>query len=168
MKKNDRIERLIESLTASPDGARPTAANDPAAHPCYLGYFECFQQQRYYEAHDVLEHLWLQVKAEKADGMANFYKALIQIAGAFVHLRQQYEQPEHRVHGRRLRPAARLLRLAVGYLEPFGPRCLRLDVAGVCALCERWATAVESHGFTINPWSPESAPNLQPLRLETF
>jgi hypothetical protein len=25
----------------------------------YLGYFACFNEQQYYEAHDVLEDLWL-------------------------------------------------------------------------------------------------------------
>ena len=81
-----------------------------------------FQRRRhageYYEAHDVLEHLWLGAEGEIRD----FYKALIQLAGAFVHMRHHHREPQHRVQGRRLRPAERLLRRSAQLLEPFAPR----------------------------------------------
>ena len=47
----------------------------------YLAYFECFNRQLYYEAHDVLEALWL---VDKHTPNGAFYKGLIQLAGAFV------------------------------------------------------------------------------------
>jgi hypothetical protein len=31
--------------------------------PHYTGYFELFNQRKFYEAHDVLEHIWLQGQA---------------------------------------------------------------------------------------------------------
>lgn len=136
--------------------------NDPALalHPCYQGYFTCFNEGRYYEAHDVLEHLWLR------DGPAGanyaFYKGLIQLAGAFVHLRKQFEHPTHAKHGRRLRPAVRLFELARANLAAYAPRHLDLDVSAARDLCARQAAGIIASGFAKNPWSPESVPRLSP------
>ncbi len=145
MKKGERIQKYVESLNT---GSRH--------HPCYEGYFVCFNEQRYYEAHDVLEHLWLGER-----GPANrFFKGLIQLAGAFVHLQKQYLHPEHSTHGRRLHPAWRLFKLARTNLEPFVPTFLDLDVQSVLDLCSRNMVAIEGAEFTRNPWSPDSAPTL--------
>ena len=125
---------------------------------CYQGYFRCFNAGDYYEAHDVLEHLWLK-DGPAAENYA-FYKGLIQVAGAFVHLRKQFEHPAHAKHGRRLRPAARLFELARNNLAPYGPRHLALDVAALRTLCAEQVQAIEATDFVINPWSPETAPRL--------
>ena len=145
MKKGERIQAYIESLKT---GSRH--------HPCYEGYFVCFNEQRYYEAHDVLEHLWLGER-----GSANqFFKGLIQLAGAFVHLQKQYRRPEHSTDGRRLHPAWRLFKLARTNLEPFVPTFLDLDVQSVLDLFSRNMVAIEGAEFTRNPWSPDAAPTL--------
>ena len=47
----------------------------------YMAYFHFFNRQEFYEAHDVLESLWLTQRKGANNG---FYKALIQLAGAFV------------------------------------------------------------------------------------
>src|SRR5882757_6923511 len=112
-KKADRIEAYVTSL-----GMEGTAFD-----PCYLGYFACFNSQEYYEAHDVLEHLWLQ---GRDDGNYAFYKGLIQLAGAFVHLKKQRARPGHPKDGRRLHPAVRLFALAEKNLTPYGPAHLGL------------------------------------------
>ncbi len=133
---------------------------DPASayDPCYQGYFRCFNAGRYYEAHDVLEHLWLQGGRDDPDHA--FYKGLIQLAGAFVHLRKQQEHPTHAKHGRRLRPAARLFALAAANLAAYGPRHLGLDVDAVCALCaERTADLIRAN-YEQNPWSPDGLPKI--------
>ena len=107
-------------------------------HPCYTGWFTCFNAGDYYEAHDVLEHLWL-----KTDGPDHaFYKGLIQLAGAFVHFKKQRLRPEHPKDGARLAPAGRLLALARQNIAPYGPVHLRLDVEGVCRLCDSFLVAV--------------------------
>ena len=111
MKKHDRMTAFVASLDTDPA---------LAANPCYQGYFRCFNDGLYYEAHDVLEHLWLGNGRDDANHA--FYKGLIQVAGAFVHLRKQYEHPAHAKHGRRLRPAVRLFALAQANLTPYGPR----------------------------------------------
>ncbi len=125
-------------------------------HFCYLGYFVCFNRGDYYEAHDVLEHLWL----SERDGAGVFHKGLIQLAGAFVHMRKQFLRPGHPTDGRRLAPAYRLLGLAARNLEPFGPEFWELDVAGLCRLGSQYRGALKRGGFQANPWSPNHLPRL--------
>ena len=132
--------------------------------PFYLAYFECFNKGLYYEAHDVLEQLWLRER-EKVGENGNFFKGLIQLAGAFVHLRKQYERPWHAKDGRRMLPAARLFRLALGNLEPFAHEGAQgihwaLDVEQVCHFCKSSLAALEEGGFTRNPWTPERLPQI--------
>ncbi|MBA2623030.1 MAG: DUF309 domain-containing protein [Chthoniobacterales bacterium] len=156
MTKGERISRFVAELAGAPveeDGA------EIAHHPCYTGFFRCWNEQRYYEAHDVLEHLWLKTTS----GDANYFKGLIQAAGAFVHLQKQFEHPAHRVHGRRLGPAVRLFRLAEKNLTPYAPVRYGFDVAGLLALIQGKAGAIEQSEFTRNPWSPENAPQLSLL-----
>lgn len=125
-KKSEKIAALIESCRGQ----------DLPAH--YLGYFECFNRQMFYEAHDVLEELWL---AEgKAGANYGFYKGLIQFAGAFVHLQKD-----------RLRPAAALFKLSRSYLEKYPSPHQRLDVANVLSLSAHWVGLLEQTDFTDNP-----------------
>lgn len=147
MKKAEKIQELLGAL----------AETGPAAlDPCYTGYFQCFNAQRYYEAHDVLEHLWLQTR----DGNHAFYKGLIQLAGGFVHLQKQYLRPDHPKDGRRTRPAARLFGIAARNLAPFRPLHLHLDVDLAWQLCTRTAAEIVRQDFRVNPWSPAHAPHL--------
>jgi predicted metal-dependent hydrolase len=149
MNKHDRLEEFIASLNTNKTGV----------HPCFAGYLLCFNRQDYYEAHDVLEHLWLSDRTADAD----FYKGLIQFAGAFVHLKKHHERPQHPKDGRRLGPAVRLFQLAIQNLGTYPRRHLRLDVSAIIALAEGFIHAIESTGYTVNPWSPEAAPSLELL-----
>ena len=146
-KKHQRMEAFVRDLDANPGSAYDS---------CYQGYFACFNDRRYYEAHDVLEHLWLQGTTENH----SFFKGLIQLAGAFVHLKLQRENPDHPKHGRRLHPAARLFRLAETNLSGYRPHHMGLDVTNVCSLCERTAQEIVAGNFVFNPWTPETAPQL--------
>ena len=145
MKKADRIEAYIKSL-----------GTGTTHDPYYEGYIVCFNEQQYYEAHDVLEHLWL----GSAGPPCQFFKGLIQLAGAFVHLQKQYQRPEHLTDGKRLHPAWRLFRLAHKNLEPFSPSYLDLDVRSVLALCSENIVQLEKARFQFNPWNPSTAPAL--------
>ena len=147
MKKSERMETLVAEVTREGSGGWP---------PCYAAYFTLFNAGEYYEAHDVLEHLWLRC----TDANYGFYKGLIQLAGAYVHLQKQFQRPDHPKDGRRQRPAVRLFRLALANLAPFAPRHLGLEVAEVCALAERDAAAIEASDFALNPWAPTRAPRL--------
>ncbi len=153
MTKGERISRFVEELAGEP---AESEAIDVAHHPCYRGFFQCWNDQRYYEAHDVLEHLWLKTTS----GDADYFKGLIQAAGAFVHLQKHFEHPTHPKHGRRLGPAVRLFRLAEKNLTPYGPLRYGFDVAGLLGLLQENAEAIARSEFTRNPWSPASAPIL--------
>lgn len=134
-RKSAKIAALIEQCRG----------HDLPAH--YLGYFECFNQQMFYEAHDVLEELWL----AEGKGGANygFYKGLIQFAGAFVHLQKN-----------RLRPAAALFRLSQSYLHQYPERHQGLNVKNLIAHADTWMLDLERGGFESNPMLQKAPPAL--------
>ncbi|HSI82712.1 MAG TPA: DUF309 domain-containing protein, partial [Candidatus Methylacidiphilales bacterium] len=117
--------------------------------PHYPGYFACFNVNLYYEAHDVLEELWL---AEKPAPNSDYYKGLIQFAGAFVHLQKQ-----------RLNPSFRLFHLALANFQKYPEIHLSFDLANAKRLCLQYIERLENSGFTENPYTPESAPRLSLL-----
>jgi hypothetical protein len=153
MSKGERISQLVGQLLGQDVDL---AGGETAQHPFYLAYFQCWNEQRYYEAHDVLEQLWLKTNSPDAD----FFKGLIQAAGAFVHLQKNFEQPTHPKHGGRLRPAVRLFELAEKNLAPFASRHHALDVAAVLDLLRSTREKIVTSDYKTNPWSPENAPKL--------
>ena len=155
MNKGERISRFVAEL-----GSREVdlTHTDVAKHPFYRAFFLCWNEQRYYEAHDVLEQLWLK---ETNSRDADFFKGLIQAAGAFVHLQKRFEHPSHAKHGRRLPPAVRLFELAEKNLLIFAPRHHGLDVAALCHLLRAYADKIVASEYKANPWSPENAPKLE-------
>ena len=164
MNKGERISRFVRELegedvdAGAVAGPAEAALSGPIAdHPFYRAFFRCWNEQRYYEAHDVLEQLWLNTNTVDD----NFFKGLIQAAGAFVHLQKNFEHPTHAKHSRRLPPAARLFRLAEKNLSIFAPRHHELDVAGLCQLLRTHADRIVASDYKTNPWSPESAPRLE-------
>jgi predicted metal-dependent hydrolase len=140
----DSVSRKSAKIAAIIEGCRGGTHD---AH--YLGYFECFNKGLYYEAHDVLEELWL---ADRKGPTGNFYKGLIQLAGAFVLMQK------HSVVQPRLQPAARLLRLAHANLEPYRDVFQELSVAEVLALVQRWLDRLDT--ADANPLSTAPAPRL--------
>lgn len=79
----------------------------------YVGFFERFNRQEYFEAHEVLEGLWLETTGERKD----FYKGLIQTAVALLKLKQGKTDPAVRLAGR-----------ALSHLENYLPEYEGLDV----------------------------------------
>jgi len=157
MSKGERISRFVESLAADEP---VSGAGGIAANPYYRAFFRCWNEQRYYEAHDVLEQVWLGKSITPED--AQYFKGLIQAAGAFVHLQKHYEHPTHAKHGKRLAPAVRLFRLAEKNLAPFGAERHALDVAAFRKMLTQYCQAVDAeHGK--NPWNPASAPKVSLL-----
>ena len=156
MTKGERISQLVAELG---DGDVDMGQTDVAKHPFYRAFFTCWNEQRYYEAHDVLEQLWLKTNSRDAD----FFKGLIQAAGAFVHLQKRFEHPLHSKHSRRLPPAVRLFQLADKSLSSFAPRHHGLNVAALCQLLRAYADQIVASDYEANPWSPETAPKLELL-----
>ena len=112
----------------------------------YLGYFDCFNRQLFYEAHDVLEDLWLK---DKHGPNGAFYKGLIQLAGAFVHLQKN-----------RLLPAAALFKLAQTNLEKYPRAHEHLNLAAADTLIQTWLGSLEAAPFEKNPFTSGNAPKL--------
>lgn len=134
--KSAKIARLIADQTGKAWDAH------------YLGFFECFNQGLYYEAHDVLEELWLPCRKGEQD---HFYKGLIQLAGAFVHFQKD-----------RLRPAGALLRLAQANLLEYPEKHQGLDLAVILKLIEAWLRRLDTRTGQENPFRREAPPRLDP------
>jgi predicted metal-dependent hydrolase len=134
-KKSGAIAEIIEQFRG----------RDFDAH--YLGYFECFNRRLYFEAHDVLEELWL---SQRSGPNYSFYKGLIQLAGAFVHLQKN-----------RLGPSAALFKLADANLQKYPSLHDQLRVDRVRALISDWLQRLESGNFEHNPLIPGHEPTLQ-------
>jgi predicted metal-dependent hydrolase len=133
--KSARIATMIESFRGQ----------ELDAH--YLGYFDCFNRQLFYEAHDVLEDLWL---PDRRGVNGDFYKGLIQLTGAFVHLQKN-----------RLRPSAALFKLAQANLEKYPRVHEQLDLAAVQGLITEWLHRLERDGFAVNPLTVQTIPELK-------
>ncbi len=134
MLKNERIAEMVRRFEGS------------GVNPYYAAYFECFNRELFYEAHDALEQLWLPIRKEPNSA---FYKGLIQLAGAFVHLQKN-----------RPAPSAALLKLARHNLAPFAPFHQQLDVRAVLDLIDDWAGKVANVETARNLLTTASAPKL--------
>ena len=151
MTKGERISRMVQAREDGEDSATIVQ------NGFYRAFFRYWNDQQYYEAHDVLEQLWLKTTSEDA----RYFKGLIQAAGAFVHLRKQFEHPTHPKHGRRLGPAVRLFRLAMKNLFEYGPVRHAFEVTSFREMLEDYVEAILRSDFKKNPWSPQTAPKLQ-------
>lgn len=173
MAKGERISQFVANLgretgdgpssgrtNARREGAPAPSEATPSRNlmdqPFYRAFFRCWNERHYYEAHDVLEQLWLKTDSEDA----RFFKGLIQAAGAFVHLKNHYEHPSHPKHSRRLAPAVRLFRMAEKNLSSFKPGHHGLNVTSCCELLRKYSDQIVASDYTRNPWSPETAPKL--------
>ena len=110
----------------------------------YLGYFDCFNRQLFYEAHDVLEDLWL---LDRTGPDGDYFKGLIQLAGAFVHLQKE-----------RLRPSEALFKLADANLRKYPTLHYSTNVYELLDLIAQWRAALAERNFDRNPLGELSAP----------
>ena len=117
MTKSEHVRQLLDTAGAS----------GPKAP--YVAYFYFFNRQQFYEAHDILESLWL---GERKGPNNEFYKALIQLAGAFVHLQKG-----------RLKPAVALFKLSASYLEKYPSRHEGLNIARVLQMIQEWIVRLD-------------------------
>jgi predicted metal-dependent hydrolase len=144
MKKNERMEAWLGDWDADPHSPLPAE---------YRAFFVCFNRGEYYEAHDVLEHLWLQCH----DSNRSFYQGLIQFAGAFVHLQKHCLFPGHPTHSRRLAPAQRLFALATARLSAYPELHLALNLGHVLAIGAHWSALAAG---AVSPLAAHPAPRL--------
>ena len=64
----------------------------------------------------------------------------------------------------RLRPSAALFKLAQANLEKYPPVHERLDLTAVLGLIAIWLLKLEQSGFTTNPLTAQSVPELKLTR----
>jgi predicted metal-dependent hydrolase len=114
--------------------------------PRYVEFFEHFNRQRFFEAHEVLEALWL---PQRQEPNGPFYKGLIQLGGAFVHWQKN-----------RPGPAAALLGLARSNLQQYPPIHEGLNVAGALAIVEEWLRRLKAAGAAGQPLPQTRLPEL--------
>jgi len=112
----------------------------------YLAYFGCFNRQLYFEAHEVLEVLWL---GQRQGPNGAFYKGLIQLAGGFVHLQKN-----------RPGPAGALFKLAQTNLGRYPSLHEQLEVARVQQLIDEWLTRLAAEGAPTAFWVKVNGPEL--------
>jgi predicted metal-dependent hydrolase len=134
-KKSASISAMIERFRG----------HDLDAH--YLGYFDCFNRQLFYEAHDVLEELWL---TDRRGPDGDFYKGLIQLAGAFVHVQKN-----------RRGPAQALLKLARANLEKYPALHHSLETTRALELIGVWWQWIEASADVPHLLRSESFPELR-------
>ena len=99
--------------------------------PLYLEGIEKFNACDYFEAHEVWEELWTEYRGPSR----RFYQALIQAAVALYHFGNG-----------NLRGARKLHASVHGYLEPYAPRHLGLDVTGFLAAFDACLAEVVAGG----------------------
>ncbi len=113
----------------------------------YLGYFRCFNEGLFYEAHDVLEELWLQDrKAEEA----KYYQGLIQFAGAFVHLKKG-----------RLKPTENLFVLSNNSLRPYPAHYMGYPLQSIREHVAEYLRRLREEPKSFIPWVDAYAPQLE-------
>jgi uncharacterized protein len=90
-------------------------ATDGAYEPLYLAGIAHFNACEYYESHEIWEELWTEYRGPSR----RFYQALIQAAVALYHFGNG-----------NIRGARKLHASVHGYLDPYAPLHLGLDVTG--------------------------------------
>ena len=95
----------------------------------------------------MLEHIWL---PDRHGPNGAFFKGLIQIAGAFVHLQKNRPQP-----------AASLFKLALANLEKYPSLHEHLNIQITEELIRHWLDGLEQANSSGNPLTVANAPQLK-------
>ena len=117
-----------------------------ASDPHFVAFFRCFNAGQYFEAHEVLEELWL---ADRRGPIGDFYKGLIQLAGAMVHLGKN-----------RLPPGLALLKLARANLEKYPLNTQEWPVGDGISLINEWLNYLSENNLRSNPLNVLGPPKL--------
>jgi predicted metal-dependent hydrolase len=90
-----------------------------------------FNRGEYYNCHDTLEEMWM----AETRPIRDLYKGILQIGVAFYHLGHK-----------RYRPVVTLLQRGSGYVLPFAPACMRLDLTQLLADADRCLNEIRQLG----------------------
>ena len=92
-----------------------------------------FDEQRFFEAHEFLEHIWKSDWIDPAD--KNFWKGITQVAVGCCHVQRGNDAG-----------AVTMIERAVGYLAPYPGEHLGVDVAALSARATELAEVVRARG----------------------
>jgi uncharacterized protein len=84
------------------------------APPEMVHAFEQFNRGEYWHQHETLENIW---RAEKDESIRNLYKGILQVGVGFHHITR-----------RNYRGVVKVLTRGIGYLGPYSPSCMGIDV----------------------------------------
>jgi len=129
-KKQSKTDELLESFAGS------------ERQRCVAGYVALFNSAQFFEAHEVLERLWLPTRGGPDD---RFFKGLIQWAGVFVHLQKN-----------RPGPAMKLIHLAKANLEPYPDPHLQFPVRSILESIATWEARLQQGGNPLQGSTPPS------------
>ena len=123
--------------------------NASAYEPLYLQGIEKFNECDYYECHEVWEELWTEYRGPSR----KFYQGLIQAAVALYHFGNG-----------NIRGARKLHKSVHGYLEPYAPQHLGLDIEKFLAafdtcLADVAASTEDFPDVTLDHGAPSSRTN---------
>ena len=108
---------------------------------------EQFNAGEFFACHETLEALWL----AEAEPLRRLYQGILQVGVAFHHLKRG-----------NYRGAAYLLDSGIGYLTPFLPRCLGIDVAALLGSARRAREVLSLLGpERIHEFDPALVPRLE-------
>jgi predicted metal-dependent hydrolase len=127
--------------------AAQNASVPPDYEPLYLAGIEKFNACDYYESHEIWEELWTEYRGDSR----KFYQGLIQAAVALYHFGNG-----------NIRGARKLHASVHGYLDPYLPRHLGLDVKAFLSsfdLCLA-AVAASTEEFPEIELDPELLPEI--------
>jgi predicted metal-dependent hydrolase len=111
-------------------GQRSRRCGDPPPARLREGV-EQFNRGEFFEQHETLELEWL----DEADPVRYLYQGILQVGVGFEHLRRG------NAYG-----ARRLWTRGIGYLQPFGGGCMRVDVDRLIADTRRCLAELERVG----------------------
>lgn len=120
----------------------------PAYDPRYLEGIEFFNACEYFESHEVWEDLWTEYRGEAR----KFYQGLIQAAVALYHFGNGNLRGARKLHGS-----------VHGYLEPYGPRYLGLDLEKFLSEFDRCLAGVTgaADGAPVAELDPDLLPEIR-------
>lgn len=104
-------------------------------------FIDLFNRKDFFEAHEVLEDLWIETEGEEKD----FYKGLIQCAVAFVHLDRNNDKG-----------AMKLFGTACGYLNHYLPDYCEINTESLLEQFESFFAAHVHPGVAVDLDSAET------------
>jgi len=116
--ESDRRDHPQNHTRRSPDRNRQMLQDPPPPYPPqYLEGLRLFNEQDFFECHDVLEELWSDIVGDQRQ----FYQGLIQVAVALFHFGNG-----------NLGGARKLFHSSQGYLEQYPSPYMGLDLGSLC------------------------------------